>query len=184
MSEKQLTRPLFPIDDPQNSSEIARRIALFDQRLRRRSLLGGTLGFAALMALGGRDLRLGQTAVAAQDVALPDDAAPADQQVFVMPNRLELDKTPDFYESVYERLSDSSFDILSEPLVRLSRDFEIIPGAALEWTGNEDGNVWTFKLDPALMWSDGNPVTANDWVRTFRYGADPAHAWDFTWYFQ
>ncbi len=28
------------------------------------------------------------------------------------------------------------------------------------------------------------PVTANDWVATFRYGADPAHAWDFTWYFQ
>ena len=34
------------------------------------------------------------------------------------------------------------------------------------------------------MWNDGNPVTANDWVTTFRYGADPAHAWDFTWYFQ
>ncbi len=34
------------------------------------------------------------------------------------------------------------------------------------------------------MWSDGNAVTANDWVTTFRYGADPAHAWDFTWYFQ
>ena len=32
------------------------------------------------------------------------------------------------------------------------------------------------------MWSDGNAVTANDWVTTFRYGADPAHAWDFTWY--
>ena len=46
--------------------------------------------------------------------------------------RLELDKTPDFYESVYERLSESCFDILSEPLVRLSRDFEIIPGAAPE----------------------------------------------------
>ncbi len=104
MSEKQVTRPLFPDDDPRHPSTIARRIALFDQRLRRRSLLGGTIGFAGLMALGGRDLRLGATAVAAQDVALPDDAAPPDQQVFVMPSQLELDKTPDFYESVYERL--------------------------------------------------------------------------------
>ncbi len=95
-----------------------------------------------------------------------------------------LDKTPDFYESVYERLSDGSSDIFSDPLVRLNRDFEIIPAAALEWSGNEDGTVWTFTLDPALMWNDGNPVTANDWVATFRYGADPAHAWDFTWYFQ
>jgi ABC-type transport system substrate-binding protein len=184
VSEKQVTRPLFPVDDTGDTSAIARRIALFDQRLRRRSLLGGTLGFAGLMALGGRDLRPGPAGVAAQDAALPDDAAPADQQVYVVPNSPQLDKTPDFYESVYERLSEGSSDIFSDPLVRLSRDFEIIPAAALEWSGNEDGTVWTFSLDPALMWSDGNPVTANDWVATFRYGADPAHAWDFTWYFQ
>src|SRR5215212_7380166 len=160
-------------------------MALFDHRLRRRSVLGGAVGFASVVALGGRDLRRGPSAaVAAQDASLPDDAAPADQQVLVMPNDLELDKTPDFYESVYERLSEAIYDILSEPLVRLNRDFEIIPGGALEWNANEDGTVWTFKLDPNLMWSDGNPVTAKDWVATFRYGADPAHAWDFTWYFQ
>jgi ABC-type transport system substrate-binding protein len=174
-----------PDDDPQDPSAIARRMALFDRRLRRRSLLGGAVGFASVMALGGRDLRRGPSAaVAAQDASLPDDAAPADQQVLVMPNDLELDKTPDFYESVYERLSEAIYDILSEPLVRLNRDFEIIPAGALEWNANEDGTVWTFKLDPDLMWSDGNPVTAKDWVATFRYGADPAHAWDFTWYFQ
>jgi ABC-type transport system substrate-binding protein len=101
-----------------------------------------------------------------------------------MPNNIQTDKTPDFYESVYERLSEAIYDILSEPLVRLNRDFELIPGGALEWSANEDGTVWTFKLDPNLMWSDGNPVTAKDRVSTFRYGADPAHAWDFTWYFQ
>src|SRR5215207_8116716 len=159
-----------------------------DQRLRRRSLLGGTLGFAGLAALGGRDLRLGPADAAAraraQEATLPDNAAPADQQVYFVPNQSDLDKTPDFYESVYERLSDGSSDIFSDPLVRLNRDFEIIPAGALEWSGNEDGTVWTFTLDPALMWNDGNPVTANDWVATFRYGADPAHAWDFTWYFQ
>jgi ABC-type transport system substrate-binding protein len=185
VSEKQVSQPRFPSDDPGDSSVIARRMALFDQRLRRRSLLGGAIGFASVMALGGRDLRRGSSAaVAAQDASLPDDAAPADQQVLVMPNSVQTDKTPDFYESVYERLSEAIYDILSEPLVRLNRDFEIIPGGALEWSGNEEGTVWTFKLDPNLMWSDGNPVTANDWIATFRYGADPAHAWDFTWYFQ
>ena len=188
MSEKQVSQPRFPSEDTSDPSVIARRIAFMDQRLRRRSLLGGTLGFAGLAALGGRDLRLGPADAAAraraQDATLPDDAAPADQQVYVVPNQPDLDKTPDFYESVYERLSDGSSDIFSDPLVRLNRDFEIIPAGALEWSGNEDGTVWTFTLDPALMWNDGNPVTANDWVATFRYGADPAHAWDFTWYFQ
>jgi ABC-type transport system substrate-binding protein len=188
VSKKQISWPRFPIDDPRDPSVIARRIAFMDQRLRRRSLLGGTLGFAGLAALGGRDFRLGPADVVArarsQDVTLPDDAAPPDQQVYVVPNEPNLDKTPDFYESVYERLSSGSSDIFSDPLVRLSREFEIIPAAALEWSGNEEGTVWTFSLDPALMWNDGNPVTANDWVATFRYGADPAHAWDFTWYFQ
>lgn len=169
---------------PRYPSAIAHRMARFDRRLRRRSLLGGAIGFAAVMALGGTDLRSGPAAVRAQDAALPDDAAPPDQQVFVLPASSQTDKTPDFYESVYERISEAAFDILSEPLVRLNRDFEIIPGGALEWSANEDATVWTFSLNPDLVWSDGNPVTANDWVTTFRYGADPAHAWDFTWYFQ
>ena len=183
MSPKQPFRPQVLYDDPRDPAAIARRIARLDQRVRRRSLLGGTLGVAGLAAFGG-GLRFGAAPALAQDAALPDDAAPADQQVFVVPNRPDLDKTPDFYESVYERVSDGSSDVFSDPLVRLNRNFEIIPAAALEWNGNEDGTVWTFQLDPALMWNDGNPVTANDWVRTFQYGADPAHAWDFTWYFQ
>jgi ABC-type transport system substrate-binding protein len=176
-------RPYLPNDDPRDPAAIARRIGLFERRMRRRSLLGGTLGMAGLAAFGG-GLRFGPAVARAQDVALPDDAAPADQQVFVVPSGTQPDKTPDFYESVYERVSDGSADVFSDPLVRLNRNFEIIPAAALEWSGNEDGTVWTFDLDPALMWNDGNPVTANDWVRTFQYGADPAHAWDFTWFFQ
>ncbi|MDF3016855.1 MAG: putative oligopeptide transporter substrate binding protein, partial [Thermomicrobiales bacterium] len=185
VSKKQVTRPLVPHDDPRDSSVIVRRMALFDQRLRRRSLLGSSLGFAGLMALGGRDLRFGPDFVAAaQDATLPDDAAPPEQQVYVLPDRPNLDKTPDFYESVYERTSDSSSDIFSEPLIRLNRNFEIVPAGALEWSSNEEGTVWTFKLDPVLMWNDGNSLTAADWIATFRYGADPAHAWDFTWYFQ
>ena len=35
---------------------------------------------------------------------------------------------------------------------------------------------------PGIMWSDGNELTANDFVETFRYSADPKHAWDFIWY--
>jgi ABC-type oligopeptide transport system substrate-binding subunit len=35
-----------------------------------------------------------------------------------------------------------------------------------------------------MTWSDGNPVTANDYVATLQDGADPEHAWDFTWHSQ
>ncbi|MBA3415064.1 MAG: peptide ABC transporter substrate-binding protein, partial [Chloroflexia bacterium] len=119
-----------------------------------------------------------------EEAALPDDAAPLAEQVYVLPADPTLDLTPDFYESVYERTSNAAFDIFSDTLVRLNRDFEIVPGAATEWSGNEEGTVWTFQIDPNLMWNDGTPVTANDWVATFRHGADAAHDWDFTWFFQ
>jgi hypothetical protein len=100
-------RPHLPNDDPRDPAAMARRIALFERRMRRRSLLGGTLGFAGLAAFGG-GLRFGPALARAQDAALPDDAAPVDQQVFVVPSGTGPDKTPDFYESVYERVSDGS----------------------------------------------------------------------------
>ncbi|MFN8513923.1 MAG: peptide ABC transporter substrate-binding protein [Thermomicrobiales bacterium] len=118
---------------------------------------------------------------AASTAALPADAAAADQQVWVVNTGQEV-KVMDFYEAVYARPTIA--DLFSEPLVRLSKEYAVIPGAATSWEGSSDGKTWTFKLDPKLMWSDGNPVTADDYVATFQYGADPKHAWDFTWFFQ
>ena len=122
MSVKQPYRPNLLQDDPRDPAAIARRIALMDKRMRRRSLLGGTLGLAGLAAFGG-GLRLGPVSARAQEASLPDDAAPPDQQVFVVPSQPGPDKTPDFYESVYERVSDGSSDVFSDPLVRLNRNF-------------------------------------------------------------
>jgi ABC-type transport system substrate-binding protein len=88
----------------------------------------------------------------------------------------------DFYETVYKRAAPA--DLNSEPLVRLDRNFQIQPAAAESWSSSSDGKTWTFKIRQGMMWSDGNPVTAADFVKTLQYGADPEHAWDFTWYFQ
>jgi ABC-type oligopeptide transport system substrate-binding subunit len=120
-------------------------------------------------------------APAASSAALPADAAAADQQVYVVTTSNEA-KVLDFYEAVYARPAIA--DLFSDPLVRLSKDNTIVPGAALSWKGSDDGKTWTFNLDKDLVWSDGNPVTADDYVATLQYGADPKHAWDFTWYFQ
>lgn len=118
-------------------------------------------------------------------VTLPPDAAPPEYQVYV--NYFQNDApytTLDFMESVYARGGVGPLnDLLSEPLVRLNKDFEVQPAAALSWSSNDDGTVWTFNLDPNLIWSDGTPLTADDYVATFQYAADPKHAWDFAWYF-
>ncbi len=123
------------------------------------------------------------TAPAAAAAAAPADAADAAQQVLVSPYDNTADFTTlDFWESVYKR-GGANADMFTEPLVRINKNFEVQPGAATEWSADPTGKVWTFKLDPALMWSDDTPVTADDYVATFRYGADPKHAWDFSWFF-
>ncbi|MGY9105626.1 MAG: peptide ABC transporter substrate-binding protein, partial [Alphaproteobacteria bacterium] len=50
-----------------------------------------------------------------------------------------------------------------------------IPGSATEWETTEDGLIWTFHLRDQL-WSDGTPVTANDFVFAWRRLLDPATA--------
>jgi ABC-type transport system substrate-binding protein len=159
----------------------------FHNKLSRRTVLAGGATAAAGYAVGGLfsgAAALPMTALAGnnvfQDGTPPADAAPPENQVLRVVGDPGFTKVLDFYEKVYERPSSS--DLFSLPLVQLNRNFEIIPSAATEWSSNEDGTVWTFKLREDMMWNDGNPVTAADYVRTFQYSADPEHAWDFTWF--
>ena len=43
---------------------------------------------------------------------------------------------------------------------------DIAPGLATEWTPNEDGTVWTFKLREGVKWQNGGDFTADDVVAT------------------
>ncbi len=123
---------------------------------------------------------MAEAIVNAWGVTLPEDAAPLDQQ-FIRIFGSNVGDTPDFAVGVYKRPS-SYMSILSTPLVRLDKNFDILPGGALSWEPSEDGKTWTFHLNPALTWSDQSPVTADDVVFTMQYMADPVHAWDFAWF--
>lgn len=164
---------------------------LLGRRVDRRRILGGAAATAAAGIFGPGMFRQAAAAPAGRvsgpitrDQALPADAAPAAKQVFVAPDNVTIAKVLDFSESVYERSSASVFDLFSEPLVRMDKNFAIQPASAESWTGSADGKTWTFKIRAGMNWSDGNPVTAADWVATFQYAADPKHAWDFTWFYQ
>ena len=54
-------------------------------------------------------------------------------------------------------------------------DGTVIPGMAERWETSPDGLTWTFHLRPA-RWSDGAPVTADDFVFAYRRILDPATA--------
>ena len=64
-------------------------------------------------------------------------------------------------------------------LLETGPDLETIPGAAESWTASEDGLTYTFKLKPGLTWSDGVPLTADDFVYTFQRFLDPKTAATF-----
>ena len=57
-------------------------------------------------------------------------------------------------------------------------DAKPIPGAAESWTISDDGLTYTFKLRDH-KWSDGTPVTAEDFVYSWRRLLDPATAAEY-----
>lgn len=66
-------------------------------------------------------------------------------------------------------------DALYEGLTRKNPwTLEPEPGAAASWTFSEDRRVITFKLQPEGRWSNGDPVTAHDFVWSWRRALDPA----------
>jgi oligopeptide transport system substrate-binding protein len=64
---------------------------------------------------------------------------------------------------------------LVEGLAANAPDGAPIPGMATSWETSADGLVWTFHLRRA-QWSDGEPVTAGDFVYAFRRTLDPKTA--------
>ena len=64
---------------------------------------------------------------------------------------------------------------LSEGLTRRGADGRVEPAIARSWTVSPDGLVWTFMLR-ATAWSDGVPLTADDFVYGLRRTLAPATA--------
>jgi len=63
---------------------------------------------------------------------------------------------------------------LYESLVMEAPNGDLVPGAAESWILNEKGDVYTFRLRKDGRWSNGDPVTADDWVFSLRRALDPA----------
>ena len=57
----------------------------------------------------------------------------------------------------------------------------VVPGAAESWTVSDDGKVYTFKLRQGALWSDGTPVTANDFVFSWQRLVTPATASEYAY---
>lgn len=74
--------------------------------------------------------------------------------------------------------SDSSsivvVEALFEGLVRLDESGTPYPGVAKSWTANADSTQFTFSLREDAVWSNGEPVTAHDFVFAFQRALSPS----------
>lgn len=155
-----------------------------------RSAVGGPgfVGAGVLALLVATALAMSAPAGRAQDTTvngllLPDDAAPYDEQVYRVPcDNTRNETTFDFATSVYQQFGCLP-DLFGDTLVDLDKEFHPLPASAESWSVADDGVTWTFKLTEGLMWSDGTPVTAHDYVATFQLEANPDHGWDFSWFY-
>lgn len=96
--------------------------------------------------------------------------APDEEQVLrmVTPSPFRMD--PPTYGGDLWQLQQMVF----QGLTRVYMDETLGPGVADSWESNEDKSVWTFKLNPNAMFSDGTPITADDVVWTYSWISNPA----------
>lgn len=72
-----------------------------------------------------------------------------------------------------------SFEIirdLYEGLVSETPDGSIAPGVAEDWSIDDSGTIYRFKLRPTARWSNGERVRASDFVKSWRRVVNPAQA--------
>ena len=134
---------------------------------------------AALVGCGGDDKAATTTEANKQDAAAAPAAGDlAEKQEIVINNAAEPESLdPHKVSGVPES------NILRQMLVGLTTtdtEGNTVPGMATEWS-SEDNKVWVFKLRDA-KWSNGDPVTAHDFVYSFRRVVDPATASPYATY--
>ncbi len=129
---------------------------------------GALLSFATLLAACGEQSSAPQgTAPAAITVGT---ALAADQtvtrSVVDMPRTLDPSLLTDIY-------GQDITDDLFEGLTTLGADGRMVPGVATSWETSPDGKQWVFHLRPEARWSNGDPVTAADFLYAWHRTLDP-----------
>lgn len=130
-------------------------------------LLAGVLA-CSLAACGGGSEEVSPSAGKTVDGNVLDDVQSYTSYLQADPSTLDSIKGNDSY-------SNYILQNIMEPLTRTDtvdgKDTRV-PGGAASWESSEDGLVWTFHLNDN-KWSDGKPVTAEDYAYALRRSLDP-----------
>jgi peptide/nickel transport system substrate-binding protein len=72
------------------------------------------------------------------------------------------------------------FPLLWDGLTQVNEEGELVGDLATKWSANPDSTVWTFQLRPGLKFSNGDPLTADNVVKTLDYYKNPNTATQLT----
>ena len=70
---------------------------------------------------------------------------------------------------------------LFEGLTTRNPKGDIVPGMAESWTETPDGLTYTFHLRPGIKWSNGDPVTAFDFLNSWERALNPTTASEYAY---
>jgi ABC-type transport system substrate-binding protein len=117
--------------------------------------------------------------VTPQGRVLPRDAAPLDRQVLYEPaaEPRHLDIARDIYGAGV------AINWGGEPLLRRDVNQKLVPALAESYSAGPGAEYFDFRIREGARWSDGAPITAGDWVFTFRHLADPSLDNPWAWFF-
>jgi oligopeptide transport system substrate-binding protein len=122
------------------------------------------------------------TGALAQGVTPAEGETLSDNQTFTY---RVLDEFPSIDPGMVEDVEGSHIARqLFEGLLNQDAEGNVIPGVATEWEVSEDGLTYTFRLRPEARWSNGEPVTAQDFVFAWQRAASPELASPYSWYME
>lgn len=91
-------------------------------------------------------------------------------------NTLDASKATD--QASYEQINN-----IEEGLYLLGKNAKVQNALATKTTTSKDGKTWTFTLRKNAKWSNGDPVTAQDFVYSWRRTVDPKTASEYSYLF-
>lgn len=97
--------------------------------------------------------------------------------------RLNVGPEPQTIDPTLNSSVDGSMYIIHafEGLATKDRDGKITGGAAESWDISDNGTKYIFHIRSDAKWSDGKPVTANDFVYSWRRAVDPKTAANYSY---
>ncbi|WP_124067494.1 peptide ABC transporter substrate-binding protein [Clostridium sp. E02] len=131
-----------------------------------------------LTACGGNQSTKTETTASGTTAANGETAAPAEGTNTGLDLAVQIGPDPETIDPGLNSAVDGANVVVQafETLLIVDKENKIVPGQAESFDVSEDGLTYTFHLRDGLKWSDGTPLTANDFVYSWKRLADPKTA--------